>query len=169
MDTQTLINAELAEFLTSGLSINVATRDSDLQPDGVVAWAVRVHDDGARLTLYLHVEAAREMQRNLKTHPEIAIALDRPTSHRACQVKGVVVKSRRARAAEKALVEGQVESFVADLDAIGIPRAMTAGWATWPCAALEVRVTDVFEQTPGPGTGGPLSTDGPLGTGGPLR
>lgn len=150
------ISDELVEFLQSGLSIVVATRDGDLQPDGAVAWAARVHDDREGLTVFLHEQAAREMLANLAAHPEIALDFDRPTSHRACQVKGVHVATRRARASERALVERQLEAFAGDLEAIGIPRAMTGGGTTWPCTALELRVTQLFEQTPGPGTGEPL-------------
>jgi hypothetical protein len=150
------ISSELAEFLESGLSVILATRDSELQPDGAAAYAVRVHDDGTRLSVYLHEEAADRMLRNLKAHPEIAIDLDLPTSHRACQVKGVYVSSRAAREPERALIDRQVEGFAADLEEIGIPRAMTAGWQAWPCAVLEVRVTELYEQTPGPGAGEPL-------------
>ena len=145
-----------AKFLESGLSITVATRDGELQPDGAAAWAARVHPDRARLTVFLYDEAAREMLDNLESHPEIAVLFDQPTSHRACQVKGVYLSSRRARAAERALIERQVEGFVTELGAIGIPRAMTAAWKTWPCTALELRVTHLFEQTPGPGAGEPL-------------
>ena len=150
------ISDELTEFLESGLSIVVATRDGELQPDGAAACAVRVHDDRARLTVFLYERAARDMLRNLESHPGIALDFDRPTSHRACQVKGLYVASRRARAAERAVVERQVDAFATDLEAIGIPRAMMAGTKTWPCLALEVRVTELFEQTPGPGTGEPL-------------
>jgi hypothetical protein len=131
----------------------MATRDGKLSPDGAVAWAARVHDDRAHLTVYLHDAAARQMLRNLETWPEIALDLDLPTTHRACQVKGVFVKSRRARAAERPVVERQVEAFAADLEAIGIPRVLGTGWEPWPCTAIEVRVTDLFEQTPGPGAG----------------
>jgi hypothetical protein len=133
-----------------------ATRNGDLEPDGAWAWAARVHDDRSRLTVFFYEDAAREMLRNLETHPEIALDFDLPTSHRACQVKGLLVSSRRARKAERPEVERQVEAFAVDLEAIGIPRAMTAGWKTWPCMALEVRVTELFEQTPGPGAGEPL-------------
>lgn len=156
MPTDTRISSELAGFLESGLSVVVGTRDGKLEPDGAVAWAVRVHEGGGRLSVFLHEIAAREMLRNLKLHPEIAIDLDQPTSHRACQVKGIYLASRRARPDERALVVRQLEGFAADLEAIGIPRPMTAGWRIWPCMALEVRVTQLFEQTPGPGTGGPL-------------
>jgi hypothetical protein len=156
MPPEPRISPELGQFLESGLAVVVGTRNGSLEPDGAAAWAVRVQDGGRRLTVFLHEIAARDMLRNLETHPEIAINLDRPTTHRACQVKGVYVSSRRARPAERALVLGQVEGFTADLEKIGIPRAMTVGWNAWPCMALELRVTQLFEQTPGPGAGAPL-------------
>jgi Pyridoxamine 5'-phosphate oxidase len=154
--SEVLIPEDLVTFLESGLSIVAATRDGDLQPDGAAALAVRVHDDRARVTVFFYQEAAAQMLRNLKSHPQIALDLDLPTTHRACQVKGLYVASRPARAAERPEIERQVEGFAADLEAIGIPRSMMAGWKTWPCTALEVRVTELFEQTPGPGTGEPL-------------
>lgn len=151
-----LISEYLATFLESGLSIVVATRDGQLQPDGAIAWAVRVNDSRDRLTVYMHERAAHEMLRNLERFPEIAIDLDLPTSHRACQVKGRFLAARRARKPEKPLVERQMDAFATDLVRIGIPRVMTEGWETWPCTAVEVEVTELYEQTPGPGTGGPL-------------
>jgi len=153
---RSLISGELAGFLESGLSINVGTCDDTLQPDAVVAWAVQVHDDGARLTVFMHEQAARAMLQNLARQPRIAIAFDRPTSHRACQVKGTFVSTRRGKASERGLVERQVDGFFADLEGIGIPRAMSSGWKIWPCAAIELQVTEIFEQTPGPGAGEPL-------------
>jgi hypothetical protein len=150
------ISGELAAFLESGLSIVVATRDGAMEPSGAAAWAAAVGAGGARLTVFLYEDAAKAMLANLESHPEIALDFDRPTTHRACQVKGVYVSSRRARPAEKALVERQIEGFSRDLEAIGIPREMCAGWTTWPCRAVELRVTQIFEQTPGPGTGEPL-------------
>ncbi len=148
---------ELAGFLESGLSIVVATRDAEMEPDGAAAYAVRVHEDGTSLTLFLHEIAAEQLLRNLRSHPQIAIDLDLPTSHRACQVKGIYVSSRPATDAERPEIDRQVEAFAADLEAIGIPRAMTNGWwHTWPCSAMEIRVTELYEQTPGPGAGEPL-------------
>lgn len=150
------ISEELRGFLESGLSIVVATRDGELQPDGAVALAARVHDDGAHLTLFLYQDAGRRLLRNLRTYPQMGIYFDRPTTHRACQVKGLYTSSRRARLAERPLIERQGGEFVTDLEAIGIPRAMTTGWKGWPCMAIELQVTELYEQTPGPGTGEPL-------------
>jgi hypothetical protein len=151
-----LISDELASFLQSGVSINVATRDDELQPEGAIAWAARVHDDRSHLTVFMPESSARAMLRNLKVHPLVAIVFDKATSHRACQVKGRFVSIRRTRVAEHAEVERQLDEFFVDLEMIGIPRAMTAGWKIWPCMAIEMRVTQLFEQTPGPGAGEPL-------------
>ena len=151
------ISRDLADFLESGLAIVVATRDGALQADGCVGWAVRVHDDGTHLTLFTHEQAAAEMLRNLEHHPEIAIDLDRPTSHKACQVKGRYLSHRPVTDAERPLVDRQVDGFARDLEQIGIPRAMSSAWNVWPATALELEVTQLFEQTPGPGTGEPIA------------
>jgi hypothetical protein len=153
---QPLLSEALAGFLESGLSINVATRDRECQPDGALAWAVRVHDDRLHLTVFLYEKSAPAMLRNLSTHPEIALAFDQPTSHRACQIKGRFVSTRRGKRTERAEIQRQVDGFFTELEAIGIPRAMVAGRKIWPCVAIELRVTQLFEQTPGPGAGEPL-------------
>ena len=151
------IDPALRTFLESGLPITLATRDDELQPDGAWAWAAQVDADGERLTLFVYEGSAEGSLRNLRAHPEIAAVFDRPTDHRACQVKGLFEAARPARDDERALVEGQVAATSRELEAIGIPPALTAGWKTWPCVAIRLRVTHLFEQTPGPGTGGPLA------------
>jgi hypothetical protein len=151
-----LIPDDLASFLQSGLSINVATRDEELQPEGAVAWAARVDEDHSHLTVFLYEKSAKALLKNLKAHPEIALVFDKPTTHRACQLKGRFVSTRRGKTAERAEVQRQVDGLITDLEGIGIPRAMVAGWKIWPCVAIQLRVTQLFEQTPGPGTGEPL-------------
>lgn len=156
MTSQATISAELAAYLESGLSITVGTRDGELNPDGARAWAVRIDPDGAGLTVFVHAQAAASLLRNLESHPEIALAFDRPVDNRACQVKGIFQSSRRARAGERREIERQADGFLAQLETIGIPRALTAGWQVWPAVAIQLRVTELFEQTPGPGAGEPL-------------
>jgi hypothetical protein len=117
---------------------------------------VRIDPDGAYLTVFVHGRAAPALLRNLERHPEIALAFDRPIDNRACQVKGRFESSRRARPGERPEVQRQADGFLAQLEAIGIPRALTAGWAVWPAVALRLRVTELYEQTPGPGAGEPL-------------
>ncbi len=156
VNTKPMISEELADFLMSGLSITAGSRDAEMQPDGARAWAVRVHEDRQLLTVYLYSQAAPAMLRNLEACPLLALSIDRPSDSRACQIKGAFVGSRRGRPSERAEVTRQVEGFLGELEKIGIPRAMTAGWKFWPCVAIDLRVTELYEQTPGPGAGEPL-------------
>jgi hypothetical protein len=156
VDPHPLLTPELAEFLESGLPSTMATRDDALQADGAWAWGVRVHPDRRRMTIYLRPESAEAMLANLRRHPEVALVIDRPLDHRACQVKGLFEASRMAGEEERPHVERQVEGVRTQLEVIGIPPAMTAAWSWWPCAALDIVMTHLFEQTPGPGAGEPL-------------
>lgn len=144
---------ELAAFLESGLSIVVGVRDLSLRPDGAAALAARVHDDRAHLTLFLYEENAERIRSILDECPQIAVTLDLPTTHRACQVKGVVVEMRAATESDRPEVLRQLDCFNRDLEELGYPRAMFAQWKVWPCTAIVVRAHELFEQTPGPGTG----------------
>lgn len=156
MNANTLISDELAAFLESGLPSTLASRDGDLQADGVWVWGARVHDDRRHLTIYLRPESAESMLQNFRAHPEVAVVFDRPHDHRACQVKGQFESIRSAADNERSHVEQQVEGVRAHLERVGIPRAMTAAWNSWPCTALDIVVTHLYEQTPGPGAGEPL-------------
>jgi hypothetical protein len=42
------------------------------------------------------------------------------------------------------------------LIAVGVPSSLVEAWITEPALAVEVKVTDVFHQTPGPGAGDKL-------------
>lgn len=150
------ISEELATFLECGLSITLATRNGDMEPDGASALAARVHADRAHVSVFVLSRDARDLLRNLEKQPEIAGLFDLPSTHRACQLKGTFTGSRKALTSERREVMRQVEAFRTDLEAIGIPKALTVEWKSWPSVAIEFRVAQIFEQTPGPGTGGLL-------------
>ncbi len=156
VSTHPPISEELALFIESGLSVHVATRNRALVPEGSIGWAARVHPDREHITVYLQEEAVKPLLKNLKQHTEIAVLLELPSTHRACQVKGTFVRSRKAPVSTKRIIAGQLDSFRADLESFGVPRIMNELWEFWPAVELEVRVLQLFEQTPGPGAGEPL-------------
>lgn len=148
-----MMSEEVATFLESGISINIATRDAERVPHGTRVWSVLVEADRVHVTAYLHEDAAPRLLRDLEAHPEVALAFSRPSDHRSCQLKGIFLGSRAARPRERNLVAAQVEGFLTELEGIGIPRAATARWKSWPCVVLRIRVDELFTQTPGPGAG----------------
>ena len=152
-----MIDRDLARFLEEGLSLHAGARNARLEPSGIRACAVKIDADGQHLELYVPEPAAARFLPDVESNGQVAISFGRPQDDRACQVKGTVLGVRPARDDERAIVEAQWDGFMRQLEIIGIPRAMAGGWASWPAVALRVKVTAVFEQTPGPQAGAPIA------------
>jgi len=152
-----MIDRALAEFLEGAVGIHLGTRDEQLEPHGARCVAVAVDPDGAHLVVYLARGAAERVLPDLRANGQAAVGFARPVDERACQVKGVFVDARDATEDERPRVIGQWQSFLANLEQIGIARATYGAWLTWPCVAIRLRAMALFEQTPRPGTGGPLA------------
>ena len=150
-----MIDGELAAFLQEGVGIHVGTRNERLEPSGARALAVLVDADGAHFEVFLAEPAARRVLPDLQANGQAAVSFGRPVDDRACQVKGVFAGVRAASGHERERIRSQFESFLANLEQIGIPRAGADNWSRWPAVAIRLRATAIFEQTPGPGTGAP--------------
>jgi hypothetical protein len=107
--------------------------------------------------VYLAEVAAARLLPDLSASRRGAVSFGRPIDDRACQVKGDFVSARAAEPHERALIQRQFEGFLDSLEHIGIPRAGAANWIVWPAVAIRLKTTAVFEQTPGPAAGTPLS------------
>jgi hypothetical protein len=151
-----MIDRQLAGFLEGPVGIHVGTCGERLEPNGARGLAVEVEADGTHLVVYLARVAAARLVRDLESNGQAAVSVARPVDERACQVKGAFVAARDAVEEERPRVEAQWQRFLANLEEIGIARDTYAAYPTWPCVAIRLRATALFEQTPGPGTGGPL-------------
>lgn len=151
-----MIQGPLAAFLQEGVGIHLATRNAALEPHGTRALAVKVEDDGRHLVVYVAKVAAARISADLDDNGQAAVSFGRPVDDKACQVKGVFINSRDAQDDERPFIAAQWDGFLAKLEQIGIPRAATRAWITWPAVAIRLRVNALFEQTPGPGAGAPM-------------
>lgn len=148
-----MIPAEIVSLLESGNSIHTAARGRKLEPSGVRVAAVVVDPDHLHITAYVPVADAKRFLADVRAYKQVAFSFVRPTDDHACQLKGVFVVSRRAAPKERALIERKIEDQLRELGAIGIQAEALQSWKMWPCVAVKVRVTDCFNQTPGPGAG----------------
>ena len=152
-----MIDKELAAFLQEGVGIHIGTRNAALQPNGTRALAVSVDDEGVHVVVYVAEIAAARILPDLEANGQIAVGFGRPIDDRACQVKGVFTGAREATEAERPSVTAQWNGFLGSLEQIGIPRAATRSWVTWPVVAIRFRVNALFNQTPGPDAGAPIA------------
>jgi hypothetical protein len=152
-----MIDEILAEFLQSGLGIHVGTRNERLEPCGCRATAFKVEEDGRHVVVYVPKAASAQIFENLRTNGRIAVSMARPADERAVQVKGLMLFSWEAKPEEEAFARVQWAGFLNQLEAIGLPGAATSSWQVFPCVAVRLKVTALFNQTPGPDAGAALS------------
>jgi general stress protein 26 len=152
-----MVGAELATFLEQGVGIHIGTRDENLRPNGARAVAAKVEEAGSHLVIYVSEIAATRVRADLESNGQVAVVFGRPEDERSCQVKGVFVSIRPATDEERPLLQKQWNGFLDQLEKIGIPRVSAANWITWPAVAIRMKVTTIFEQTPGPRAGAQIA------------
>jgi hypothetical protein len=148
-----IIPPDIVELLKTGVSVVVGTRNAGLMPECTRAWGILVGKTGSIVTIFLTEAISEQTLRNLKDNGRIAVSCTRPTDHVACQLKGYVRKIRPATQREQQQSRQWHREFLDELTAIGVPRSIGEAWITEPALAVDIDVTDVFHQTPGPGTG----------------
>ncbi len=152
-----MIDAQLASFLQEGLGLQVGTRDAALRPSGGRAVALTVDPDGRHIVVYIPEVAIGRLLPDLESNGHAAVSIGRPMDDRACQIKGTVVDIRQAEDHERAVITTQFTSYLGQLEMIGIPRAVASCWTNWPARAVRLKVTAIFEQSPGPSAGHPIA------------
>jgi hypothetical protein len=151
-----MVDRNLTEFLEQGLAIHIGTRDARLRPNGCVVTAVRVEDEGRHLVAFIPKAVTPAIFDDLRNNRQAAISFTRPADDKAVQVKGEFVSLADASDADEEFAKEQWAGFLKQLDMIGLPGAATSTWTLWPCAAVRIRVTALFSQTPGPEAGAVL-------------
>lgn len=148
-----MIPSAIVDLLQTGVSVMVGTRDADLMPECTRAWGIQIGEDRRSVTIFLTETVSRHTLDNLRENGRIAISCTRPTDHVACQLKGRVRAIRPAGPRDRKRSGDWHREFVQEIVAIGVPAETGRAWITEPDLAVEIDVTDVFQQTPGPGTG----------------
>ena len=137
------IPKDLVELLTSGVSILVATRDTQRLPEAVRAFAPVIAPDRRHLA-------------NLKDNGRIAVAFSRAIDDLSVQVKGTSTDLRPTTDVDRTIVDRYHAAYIEGLYLIGMPRSLTSRFRCFPGTVVTVEVEGVFNQTPGPGAGKPF-------------
>ncbi len=131
----------------------VGTRDPSLMPECTRAWGIEVGADRVAVTIFLSEIIGGKTIENLRDNGKVAVTCTRPTDHTTCQLKGHVLRFKAVTAAHRDMSRQWHRDFAAELRAIGVPTTLSEAWVVEPTVAVEIAVTEVFDQTPGPGAG----------------
>ena len=127
-------------------------------PECVRGVGVRVWPGACRLTVLIPTATGTRSLANVRENPRLALTLSHMPTHRTVQIKGAVFAIRDGGAEERALATRDRERFAEQLAFVGVGQGPRLG--IWPCAAVDVEIATVFDQTPGPVAGKRMPVQG---------
>lgn len=147
---------ELKELIEAGVGMVVATRDAEMRPDLCVAMGVSWSEDPQFFTVYIDSQRSKQALRNIQDNSHIAVSLSRPCTFKAAQLKGRVVKVREMNDLDREQSKKWSEGYRKEIRLIGVMSDAALGLLRNPDTAAEVRIENIYNQTPGPNAGRPL-------------
>ena len=147
------MNARLLKCVEPGVSVIIGSADTAGNPTCCRAVALRSDDGLATVTVFVPVATSKETIANVASTRRLAVVTTHPISHCATQLKGIVERTRPAREDEEPFIVEHFGGFGGVLNAIGYPLRVTRTVCHWPALALEMRVDEIYEQSPGPKAG----------------
>jgi len=148
-------------FLRGGNSLSVGTRDAQLLPECARAVGLRVWDDRRHVSLFVPEGPGRRTLENLRDNGRVAIAVSHPPDHRSLQIKGQLLSLSPVGAEDAKFVSAYVRQLAQVLDLLGLPSHIVERVNHAPCQRADLRVEELYQQTPGPGAGSVLDRRGP--------
>ena len=135
-------------------AVYVTTRDDALQPHLARGWGARVHAGEGCLDLVIATSDCPAVVADLESNGAMAVTFVVPTTYKALQVKGTLEHMGEPSLEDHERVQAHLQAFVEQCIAVGLSDA-AAVFGTELLAA-RMRITSVYEQTPGAGAGRPL-------------
>ena len=155
-----MIDAQLAAFITGGVSIVAASRGPRNAPVIARAAGCRASADPARVTLLLARSQAGALLEAAEATGAISVVFSQPSSHRSYQLKGADARVEPPAPGDAALLARYADAFAADLCPLGYAEQMVRALVWAPAgdfAALTFTPSAAFDQTPGPRAGSALA------------
>lgn len=153
---QSLITPELKEFIEGSQGISMGTRDKDLTPEYTRVLGASVNEDGI-ITFYTAKDTSVKAIENIDNNKLVSITLASPLSYECYQFKGKCITYRDSNEIDQGNIERYLKGFNDALNILGIRDGIIYKWPSQPSMAIEMKVEEIFEQTPKVGAGKSIS------------
>lgn len=158
--TSALLSDSTVAFIQREVAIDVASCSPQRRPSACRGFACRVSPDRQRLTIFVRRGEASQLLQDVLTQDVIAAVFCLPATEAAIQIKGRGVSLSAATAQDAIAVEHYRQGFVDAIVELGYQRDFGLAYmATEEGQLVAVSFTPevVFEQTPGPRAGQPMT------------
>lgn len=146
----------LVDFIHGRTAMWVASRDFALMPCTAQSMGALVSPGRDVLTVYILEATSEQMLTNLHHNGQIAVGVSELGGHTAYQFKGDFVEARPSGEADYAVQDlafDKTMSYASAIPFLGPLVARLAQLRRRPTVAIDMRIREVFEQTPRPGAG----------------
>ena len=157
------LDHDVVSFLTSPVSITVASRDNAMLPSvarakGCTVRRSEVDSGGSRIRILLSASQAEQLLRDVATTHTISATFSLPRTHRTLQFKGTDARVTALEPADTAAIASYVDAFVNMIAHLGYSKEFVQAFLGSPAdeVAVEFTPSDSFLQTPGPRAGSRL-------------
>ena len=156
-----MIPGKILRFLEQHANIAVAgIRDANLVPAGCRISGWRLHSNGQTITLFIAPPMTERIIAMLEENRQIAVTVGENQTHETYQLKGRYLRNRSVEADDFAYVGRLRERYLRSIRSEipeGVPEAYVIAVAVPdPGVAVDVEVSEIYVQTPGPGAGSRL-------------
>lgn len=155
-----MIDETIAAFVAAPTtSIAFASRDGRNRPALFKAVGCRVSPDRRRVTLYADQHLAHAAVRDLRDGHPIAAVFSLPATHRTLQIKGARAEVASVAPADREYCREHTQALVEHIAGLGYPADGVRCYFHYSpeqLVAVTFEPAAIFEQTPGPGAGGPM-------------
>jgi hypothetical protein len=156
-----MVSDAVVDFLAVARSVSAGSCNALGQPYATRCAALRVQPDRQHVALFIGEVISQTLLRNVTETSRLAVQVSHPSDHRTVQLKGKSVRVGQAPDSDRAFVERWVQELAQVVDQLGMPYERVVRMAHWPATLIELRVEEIYLQTPGPGAGAPLAGRAP--------
>jgi hypothetical protein len=153
------IDDDIASFLEVGHSIVIATRNAALDPSATRACGVRVTGRDRVVVLVPKATSAQTLS-NLRDNGDIAVCVSSPSNFRTYQLKGRARRVAECTPEDLVFCEEQLRGFGDAIAQYGNSRKLARNLWMFDNVRVEVEVSSIFAQTPGPDAGAAVEAPG---------
>ena len=151
-----MTNQELKEFISrKRFSLMLGTRNNDLQPALQRAFGVKAADDFSQISFFIPKALSEKTLANLKANGRAAGTAVDAATHQTLQFKGEFVSSHDCTESDMQEFYANMTGFGALIEQFYGPEGLEKMQAfnILPLVSINFKIQDIFNQTPGPGTG----------------
>jgi len=151
-----IIPPKLKSFIEGPQGMSLGTRDLNLEPEYCRVLGAEVMENDI-VKFFVAKLNSDQTIKNIDDNKLVSITLCSPLSYECYQFKGKCFQYEDSNNEDQGRVEKYMTDFNEYLVKVGTKDGVVYKWPTKPCITIEMKVEEIFDQTPKIGAGNKIT------------